>query len=48
MLRRGNQPKYSRFDARMWIGPYKVGTVQHSRYELENSPGRRSRKPVHP
>ena len=47
MLRKGNQPKGSKFEARMWLGPYKVRTVQHPRYELEDAPGRRSRKPVH-
>ena len=47
LLRRGNQPKGSKFEARMWLGPYKVRTVQHPHYELENEPGRRSRKPVH-
>ena len=47
LSRRGNQPEGSKFEARMWLGPYKVRAVQHPRYELENAPGRRSRKPVH-
>ena len=47
LLRRGNQPKGSKFEARMWLEPYQVNTVQYPRYELENAPGRRSRKPVH-
>ena len=35
LLRRGKQPKGSKFEARMLLGPYKVRTVQHQRYELE-------------
>ena len=47
MLRRGTQPKDSKFEARMWLGPYKVKIVRHQSHELETAPGRRSRKPVY-
>ena len=46
LLGRGNQPKLSKFEAQMWMEPYNVRTVMHPPYEYENSPGRRSRKPV--
>ena len=45
-FRKGNEPKGSKFESRMWLGPYKVRTVRTPRYELENATGRRSRKPV--
>ena len=47
LLRRGNQPRGSKFEARMWLGPFEVVSVHHPRYTLKNAPGRKSRKPVH-
>ncbi len=47
LLRRGRQAEGSKFEARMWLGPFKVISVAHPRYVLENAPGRKSRKPVH-
>ena len=29
LLRRGRQPEGSRFEARMWLGPFKVISVEH-------------------
>ena len=31
----------------MWLGPFKVISVEQPRYVLENAPGRNSRKPVY-
>ncbi len=47
LLRRGRLPVGSKFQARMWLGPYKVISAYHPRYVFGNSPGRNSRKPVH-
>ena len=44
LLRRGKQPVGSKFEARMWLALFKVLSVEHPRYVLENAPGRRSRK----
>ena len=46
-LRRGSLPVGSKFQACMWLGPYKLISAHHPRYVLENTPGRKSRKPVH-
>ena len=35
LLRRGNQTKFSKFEARIWLGPCKVRTVQQPHYELD-------------
>ncbi len=47
LLRRGNQPEGSKFQALMWLGPFKVISTYHPRHGLENALGRRSRKPVY-
>ena len=47
LLRRGKQPEGSRFEARMWLGPFKLISDEHSLYVLENAPERKPRKPVH-
>ena len=46
LLRSGKQSEGPIFEARMWLGPYKVISVEHPRYVLENAPGRKSRKPL--
>ncbi len=46
-LRRGKQPEGSKFEARMWVGSFRVISVAHLHYVLENAPGRKTRKPVH-
>ena len=38
LLRRGRLPEGSKFQARMWLGPCKVISAHHPRFELENSP----------
>ncbi len=43
LLRNGKRPEGSKFEARMWLGPFKVISVEHPRYILENAPGRKSR-----
>ncbi len=40
-------PVGSKFQARMWLGSYKVICAYHPRYGLENASGRKSRIPVH-
>ncbi len=47
LLRRGKQQEGSKFEKRMWLGPFKVISVEQPRYVLENAPGRNSRKPVY-
>ncbi len=47
LLRCGKKPEGSKFETRMWMGPFKVISVEHPRYMLENAPGRKSSKPVH-
>ncbi len=47
LLRHGRQPERSKFQARMWLGPYKFISAHHCRYVLEYAPGRKSRTPVH-
>ena len=47
LLRRGRLPEGSKFQARMWLGPYKVISAHHPRYVSQNSLGRESRKSVH-
>ncbi len=47
LLRRGKQPEGSNFVARMCQDPFKVISVEHSRYLLEKAPVRKSGKPVH-
>ena len=39
-------PKGSRFEALMWLGPSKVRIARYRRCELESASGRRSQKPV--
>ena len=47
LLRRGKEPEGSKFEARMWLGPFNVISVEQPRYLLEIAPGRKSRKSVH-
>ena len=47
LLRRGRLPEGSKFQARMWLGTYKIISAHHPRNVLENAPGRKYKKPVH-
>ena len=47
LLRCGKQPEGSKYEARMWLTPFKVTSVGHPRHVLENAPGRKSGKSVH-
>ncbi len=47
LLRRGKLPEGSKFEARMCLSPFKVISVEHSRYVLEKDLGRKSRKTMH-
>ena len=47
LLRRGKRPDGSKFEARTWLGPFNVISVEHPHYVLEIAQGRKSRKPVH-
>ena len=47
LLRRGVEPKGSRFSSWMWTGPYKIIEADHPRYRLENTNRRRTRRTVH-
>ncbi len=47
LLRRDKQSEGSNFEARMLLDPFKGISVGHTRYVLENAPGRKSRKHVH-
>ncbi len=38
LLRHGKQPEGSNFEARTWLGPFKVISVEHARYALVNAP----------
>ncbi len=46
LLRRGRQPKGSKFEAKMWVCPFEVMSVKHPRYVLKNALGRNSTKHV--
>ena len=46
LLRGSKQTKGPKFQASMWVGPFKVAFTPHPPSELENASGRRSRKPV--
>ncbi len=47
LLRRGKPPEGSKFEARMWLGPFKVIFLEQPSNGLGNAPGRKSMKPVH-
>ena len=47
LLRRGKQPEGSKFEARMWLEPFQLISVERTRYVLKDATGRKSRKPVH-
>ncbi len=47
LCRSGKQPEGSKFDARVWLGPFKVISVERPGYALENALARRSTEPVH-
>ena len=47
LLRRGRLSEGSKFQAHMWLGPYKVTSAHQPVYVLENAPERKSRKTAH-
>ncbi len=47
LLRHDNEPEGSKFQAPMWLGPFKVISTDDPRYGLETARGKSSRKPIH-